>query len=51
MQQERDWSRRTFPGIRNELVRLMSRNMLNKAYQNAEQRFEEQQSKTRQLID
>lgn len=50
MQQERDWSRRTFPGIRNELGRLMSRNMLNKIYQNAEQRFEEQQSKTRQLM-
>ncbi|HXR46346.1 MAG TPA: hypothetical protein VN784_02810 [Candidatus Limnocylindrales bacterium] len=50
MQQERDWSRRTFPGIRNELGRLMSRNTLNKVYQNAEQRFEEQQSKTRQLI-
>lgn len=50
MQQERDWSRRTFPGIRNELGRLMSRNTLNKVYQNAEQRFEEQRSKTRQLI-
>jgi hypothetical protein len=50
MQQERDWSRRTFPGIRNELGRLMSRNTLNKVYQNAEQRFEEQQSKTRQLM-
>jgi hypothetical protein len=50
MQQERDWSRRTFPGIRNELGRLMSRNMMNKVYQNAEQRFEKQQSKTRQLM-
>ena len=36
MQQERDWSRRTFPGVRNELGRLMSRNTLNKVYQNAE---------------
>ena len=49
MQQERDWSRRTFPGIRNELGRLMSRNMLNKVYQNAGQKFDEQQRKTRQL--
>jgi len=50
MQQERDWSRRTFPGVRYELVRLMSRNSLNKAYQSAKQKFENQQSKTRQLI-
>ncbi len=50
MQQERDWSRRTFPGMRNELARLMSRKTLNKAYQVAEQRFDEQQSKTRRLI-
>jgi hypothetical protein len=50
MQQERDWSRRTFPGIRNELARLMTRNSLNQVYQSAEQKFENQQSKTRQLI-
>ncbi|MGH7994098.1 MAG: hypothetical protein ACREDQ_11315, partial [Limisphaerales bacterium] len=50
MQQERDWSRRTFPGMRYELMRLMTRNTLNKVYQNAEQKFEEQQNKTRQLI-
>lgn len=50
IQQERDWSRRTFPGIRYELVRLMTRNSLNKVYQSAEQKFENQQCKTRQLI-
>jgi hypothetical protein len=50
MQQERDWSRRTFPGTRYELMRLMTRNSLNKAYEHAKQKFEEQQRKTRQLI-
>ena len=50
MQQERDWSRRTFPGIRYEFARLMMHNSLNKAYQNGEQKFENQQSKTRQLM-
>ena len=50
MQQERDWSRRTFPGIRNELVRLMSRNTLNKVNQRAERKFDEQEGITRQLI-
>ncbi|HLX95392.1 MAG TPA: hypothetical protein VKU37_06600 [Verrucomicrobiae bacterium] len=50
MQQERDWSRRTFTGIRYGLVRVMSRNSLNKVYQSAEQKFDAQQIKTRQLI-
>jgi hypothetical protein len=50
MQQESDWSRRTFPGIRYELARAMSRNSLNKAYQTAEQKFGAQQAKTRHLI-
>jgi hypothetical protein len=49
MQQERDWSRRTFPGVRNELVRLMSRNSSDKAFQKAEEKFSQQQMKTRQL--
>ena len=49
MQQERDWSRRTYPGLRNELVRLMSRNSLNKAFQTGEGRFNKQQMKARQL--
>jgi hypothetical protein len=50
MQQERDWSRRTFRGTRHELARLMMRNSLTKAYQRAEQRFGNQQSKTRRLM-
>ena len=50
MQQERDWSRRTFRGTRYEIARLMMRGSLNKAYQKGEQRFEEQQRKTRQLM-
>lgn len=50
MQQERDWSRRTFTGIRYELVRLMERHSLEKIHQHAEQQFDKQRSKTRQLI-
>jgi hypothetical protein len=50
MQQERDWSRRTFPGIRNELARLMTRNSLNQADQRVEQKLGEKQNKTRQLM-
>jgi len=49
MQQERDWSRRTFRGTRYELARLMTRKSLDKAIAKAEQRFKEQQSKTRRL--
>lgn len=49
MQQERDWSRRTFSGIRYELMRLMDRHSLEKMFQNAGQKFDQQQSKTRQL--
>jgi hypothetical protein len=50
MQQEQDWSRRTFRGTPYELVRLMKRNSLNKAYQSGEQKYENQQSKTRRLM-
>jgi hypothetical protein len=49
VQQERDWSRRAFPGLGNELVRLISRNSLNKAFQKAEEKFNNQQTKMRQL--
>lgn len=49
MQQERGWSRRAYPGVRNELVRAMSRHSLNIAFQKAEQKFNQQQLKTRQL--
>jgi hypothetical protein len=50
MQQEHDWSRRTFPGIRYELVRVMSRHSMQKTRQQAKQQFDKQASKTRQLI-
>ena len=49
MQQERDWSRRAYPGVRYELVRLMSRNSLNKDFQKVEDKFNKQQMKARQL--
>jgi hypothetical protein len=49
MQQERDWSRRTFRGTRYELARLMTRKSLDKAIAKAEQRYKDQQSKTRRL--
>jgi hypothetical protein len=50
MQQEHAWSRGTFTGIRYEIVRLMGRKSVEKAIQKAEQKFQEQQTKTRQLI-
>jgi len=50
MQQEHDWSRRAFPGLRNELQRLTSRNSLKKAFQIIEQKIKKRQTETRQLI-
>ena len=50
VQQEREWSRRTFPGFRYALTRLMERKSSKKILQNAEQNYENQQSQTRQLI-
>jgi hypothetical protein len=50
IQQENDWSRRTFPGIRNEFARLSERAHLEKSYLAAKRHFDAQQSKTRQLI-
>jgi hypothetical protein len=50
MQQEQDWSHRAFPGIRYELARIMEHKSLTKAFQKAEQKFKNQQAKTRQLI-
>jgi len=49
VQQERDWSRRAYPGVRYELVRLMSRNSFNKALQGGERKFNKQQMEMRQL--
>ena len=50
MQQENDWSRRTFPGIRNEIVRLRTHKSLLPAQAAAERKLKQQQMRTRQLI-
>lgn len=50
MQQEHDWSRRAFPGVRNEFARITERPILTKMYRNAERKFEEQQMSMRQFI-
>jgi hypothetical protein len=50
MQQENAWSRRTFPGMRNDLGRLILHNSMNKNFQRAEEKFNQQRMKTRQLI-
>jgi hypothetical protein len=50
MQQEHDWARRTFPGVRYELLRLAERNSTKKIDQKAEQKFAEHLVKTRQSI-
>ena len=49
MQQEHDWSRRTFPGIRNELTRIIARKSLEKTFQKSEQVLKKQEQKNRQL--
>jgi hypothetical protein len=50
IQQENSWSRRTFPGWKNELARLMERRSSEKAFQKSEQKFNKQQTQTRQLM-
>ena len=50
VRQERDWSRRTFPGIGNELQLLMTRKALNQAEHRAEERFKAQVLRRRQLM-
>ncbi|HUZ07280.1 MAG TPA: hypothetical protein VMV89_07305 [Candidatus Paceibacterota bacterium] len=50
MQQENDWSRRTFPGVRNEIARLMTRKSLLPAQAAANRKLKQQQTRTRQLI-
>ena len=49
MRQENNWSRRTFTGIRYDIMRLMGRKSMEKAFQKAGQKFQDQQLKTRQL--
>jgi hypothetical protein len=50
MQQENDWSRRTFTGIRYEYSRLMTRKSLLPAQAATARKFKQQQMRTRQLI-
>ena len=50
MQQENDWSRRTFPGVRNEIARLMTHKSLLTVQAAAERKLKQQQMRTRQLI-
>ncbi|HLZ53390.1 MAG TPA: hypothetical protein VKS19_02825 [Verrucomicrobiae bacterium] len=50
MQQERDWSRRAFPGIRNEIGRIAMRRTLQTAIQTAQEKFNAQIENKRQLI-
>jgi hypothetical protein len=50
MQQEHDWSRRTFPGVKYEYVRLIEHKSLEKVFQKAGQIFKVRQQQTRQLI-
>jgi hypothetical protein len=50
MQQENDWSRRTFPGVKYEYVRLIEHKSLRAVHAAAERTFKQQQVRTRQLI-
>jgi hypothetical protein len=50
MQQEHDWARRNFPGIKHEIQRMMERSSVEKISRAAEARFNKQETKTRQLI-
>jgi len=50
MQQENDWSRRNFPGVKYEYVRLMEHKSLRAVQAATERKFKQQQMRTRQLI-
>jgi hypothetical protein len=50
MQQENDWSRRTFPGVRNEIARLMTHKSLLKVQAAAERKYKQQEMRPHQLI-
>jgi len=50
MLEERYWSLRTFPGIGNELGRLVMHNSLKESYQLAEEKLREQNKKAHQLM-
>jgi hypothetical protein len=50
MQQENDWSRRTFTGIRYEIARLMTRKSLLPVQAATARKFNQQEMRTRKLI-
>jgi hypothetical protein len=50
MQQENNWSRRTFTGIRYQIARLMMHKTLEKSFQTAKLKFKTQEKKARQLL-
>ena len=50
MQQEHNWSRRAFPGLRYELARILTHRIMDQAIQKPEGRFNAQVWKTRQLM-
>jgi hypothetical protein len=49
MWQEHYWSHRTFPGIGNQIMRIVQYDSLKKVYSASERKFEEQQTQTRVL--
>jgi hypothetical protein len=50
MQQENNWSRRNFPGMKYEYVRLIEHKSLRAVQAAAERKFKQQQIRTRQLM-
>jgi len=50
IQQENNWSRRTFTGVSYTMQRLMSRNTLNQVISTVQPKYLKQENKTRQLI-
>ena len=50
MRQEHDWSRRAFPGLRNEIARLEEVKSLETAFRQTEKKIQERQRQTHQLI-
>ena len=50
LQQENDWSHRTYTGIRYEIIRLTTRKSLLPAQAAVVRKFKQQQTRTRQLI-
>ena len=49
-EQESEWSHHTFPGLKDELVRLANYKAFNKAERDFERKFQDQQIRTQRLI-